>query len=119
MDDEDVVRETLCYMLESLGYVTIGCTDGAKTIDCLIEATRMKKELAGLILDLTVPGGLGGKETIAEIRKLNPEIPAFVSSGYADDPVMTNPKDYGFTGSICKPFTKSELARLLNKYVSR
>jgi len=119
MDDEDVVRETVCHMLESLGYSAVGCTDGTKAIDCYIEASGVNKEIAGIILDLTVPGGMGGKDTIAEIRKLNAEIPVFVSSGYAEDPVMTSPKDYGFTGSICKPFTKSDLARLLNKNISR
>ena len=118
MDDEDVVRETVCHMLESLGYSVIGCADGTKAIDCYIEATRMKKAIAGIILDLTVPGGMGGNAAIAEIRKLSAEVPVFVASGYAEDPVMTNPRDYGFTGSICKPFTKSDLARLLNKYVS-
>jgi CheY-like chemotaxis protein len=69
-----------------------------------------------MILDMTIPGGMGGKEATAEIRKLNAEIPVFVASGYADDPVMKNPAEFGFTASLCKPFRMAELAKLLNEY---
>jgi CheY-like chemotaxis protein len=60
---------------------------------------------------------MGGKAAIEEIRKTNAEIPAFVASGYADDPVMKSPTEYGFTASICKPFRKVELSEMLNKYM--
>jgi len=70
-------------------------------------------------MDLTIPEGMGGKAAVSEIRKLNPEIPIFVVSGYSDDPVMANPAAYGFTSSICKPFRKKELAEMLEKYIKR
>ena len=70
-------------------------------------------------MDLTIPYGMGGKTAVSEIRKLNTEIPIFVASGYSDDPVMTNPAAYGFTTSICKPFRKKELAKMLEKYIKR
>jgi CheY-like chemotaxis protein len=60
---------------------------------------------------------MGGKETITEIRKLNSKIPVFVVSGYADDPVMQNPSEYGFTASICKPFIRNELVEMLSKFI--
>jgi CheY-like chemotaxis protein len=70
-----------------------------------------------MIFDLTVSGGMGGKAAIEEIRKTNTDIPAFVASGYADDPIMKKPAEHGFTASICKPFMKSELSEMLNKYL--
>jgi CheY-like chemotaxis protein len=76
-----------------------------------------KQKIVGMIFDLTVPGGMGGKEAVAEIRKLNSDIPVFVASGYAEDPIMKNPSEYGFTASICKPFRKSELSEMLNTYM--
>ena len=70
-----------------------------------------------MIFDLTVPGGMGVKAAIEEIRKLNTDVPAFVSSGYAEDPVMKNPSEYGFAARICKPFRKVELSEMLDNYL--
>jgi FixJ family two-component response regulator len=70
-----------------------------------------------MIFDLTVPGAMGGKEAIQRIRKMGVNIPAFVSSGYADDPIIRNPAGYGFTASICKPFMRSELIEMLEKHM--
>jgi CheY-like chemotaxis protein len=70
-----------------------------------------------MVFDLTVPGGMGGKDAVAEIRKLNIVTPVFVASGYADDSVMKNPEQYGFTASICKPFRRIELIEMLSKYI--
>ena len=78
--------------------------------------TRAERTFAAMIFDLTIPGGMGGKEAVAEIRKLDKEIPVFVASGYADDPVMKNPADYGFTASISKPFTIAELSEMLSAH---
>jgi PAS domain S-box-containing protein len=117
MDDEEVMRETTTDMLESLGYSVVSKENGRDTVDFYIEETKANRSFAGLILDLTIPHGMGGKATVAEIRKLNTEIPIFVASGYADDPVVKNPMEYGFTASICKPFRKKELSEMLNKYL--
>jgi YesN/AraC family two-component response regulator len=70
-----------------------------------------------MIFDLTIPGGMGGKEAIAEIRKLNNEIPVFVISGYAEGSFIKNPVNYGFTASICKPFRRIELMEMLEKHM--
>jgi DNA-binding NtrC family response regulator len=69
-----------------------------------------------MILDLTIAGGMGGKEAIVEIRRIAPDLTVLVASGYADDPVMASPALFGFTDSICKPFGISELSGLLQKY---
>ena len=70
-----------------------------------------------MIFDLTIPGGMGGKEAIEAVRELDKEIPVFVASGYADNCVMMHPDDYGFTASISKPFTIAELSEMLSKHV--
>jgi CheY-like chemotaxis protein len=62
---------------------------------------------------------MGGKEAIGEIRRICPHTPVFVVSGYAEDPVMSDPAHYGFTASICKPFKKTQLADMLNRYVRK
>jgi len=60
---------------------------------------------------------MGGVDTVANIRKTDRDVPVFVASGYAEDPVMKSPANYGFTASICKPFRISELSEMLNKYM--
>ena len=70
-----------------------------------------------MIFDLTVPGGVGGIDAIIKIRKIDGDIPVFVSSGYSEDPAMANPQDFGFTASIRKPFQISELSEMLEKYI--
>jgi len=67
---------------------------------------------------LTVPGGMGGKEAIEEIRKIDPGVKAVVSSGYSDDPVMADYQDYGFSGVIAKPYRLAELSRVLNNVLA-
>ncbi|MBL8025079.1 MAG: PAS domain S-box protein [Fibrobacteres bacterium] len=117
MDDEEVMRDIIGDMLVSLGYTVISKENGKEAVEFLLTETNANRTITGLIFDLTVPGGMGGKAAIEEIRKTNKSIPAFVASGYADDPVMKNPTEYGFMASICKPFRKSELSEMLNKHM--
>lgn len=113
MDDEAVLREILTSMLESLGYKVVQTIDGQQVLDWLHTHGSSCNDLAGFILDLTVPGGMGGLETAAQLKKLGFVTPIFVTSGYADDPVMANPEKYGFVASISKPFRMAELSALL------
>ncbi|MFZ2958070.1 MAG: PAS domain S-box protein [Candidatus Ozemobacteraceae bacterium] len=117
MDDEESMRDTIGNMLKALGYTVIDKKNGRETIECLITETKSNRPITGFIFDLTIPGDMGGKAAVEEIRKLNSDVPVFVASGYADDPVMKNPTEYGFTASICKPFRKVELAEMLEKYM--
>jgi CheY-like chemotaxis protein len=116
MDDEPSVCETVGRMVESFGYTPM-LRNGEDVISLITHESECKSEISGIILDLTVPGGIGGKEAIVEIRKILPETAAFVASGYADDPIMANPNRYGFTASILKPFLKQDLAELLNTHI--
>ena len=117
MDDEEVMQQTIENMLKIFGYSVVCKNDGKSVLDYFIEKTNAKHTITGLILDLTIPGGIGGKDVAEEIRKINKNIPIFVASGYSNDPVMKNPNEYGFTASISKPFRTSDLSNLLNKYM--
>ncbi|NLD93434.1 MAG: response regulator [Fibrobacter sp.] len=118
VDDEVVILETLQETLQSLGYTVISKQDGQDVIDYVRSESGRNVEIKGFIFDLTIPGGLGGKDTIREIRKTYPSTPVFVTSGYAEDPIIADPVKYGFTASICKPFQKKELKELLSRYYS-
>jgi PAS domain S-box-containing protein len=116
MDDEEVMRDIIGDMLESFGYSVVLKENGRDAVDFF---KGEKEKVTAMIFDLTIPGGMGGREAIGEIRRICPETPVFVVSGYAEDPVMADPARYGFTASISKPFRKAQLASLLDKYVTR
>lgn len=117
VDDEKVIQSALGKLLEMMGYKVEYKDDGRAGVDFLANERNAGRRVSALFLDLTIPGGMGGIEAIKEIRNINKAIPAFVISGYSDDSVMRNPSEYGFTASICKPFTIEELSELLNKYM--
>ncbi len=77
----------------------------------------LKKTIKAIILDLTVSNGMGGKDTIVKIKKINEKIPVFVASGYASDPILAEPEKYGFVAGIKKPFLISELSEILTKHI--
>jgi PAS domain S-box-containing protein len=117
MDDEEVIRETISRILTDMGYSVVCRTNGNDAVNYVKSALKTGEPLKCLIFDLTVPGGMGGKEAVSEIRKVDNKIPIFVSSGYADDPVMKNPAAYGFTASICKPFRRYELMEIFENFL--
>jgi PAS domain S-box-containing protein len=117
MDDEPVMRETIRDMLKSLGYTVICKENGNNAVEFFAAEMKAKREIVGMVFDLTVPGAMGGMAAVEEIRKLDKVVPVFVASGYAEDPAMKNPSEYGFLASICKPFRKSEISKMLNKYM--
>lgn len=119
MDDEEIMRETIGQMLKILGYTAICKNNGNDTLTLFKSETTAMRNITAMILDLTIPGSLGGKETISEIRKLNADIPVIVASGYADDPVMQHPVYYGFTASISKPFKITDLAEILSAHLKQ
>lgn len=114
MDDEDMVGEIACQMLEFLGFEAMRVVDG---IDAVAEYKKHKDDgrtFAAVIMDLTIPGGMGGEEAVAQILDIDSEAKVFVSSGYSTDPIMVNFKEYGFTGGIAKPFDLAAMQELLS-----
>lgn len=118
MDDEELVCGAMQQMLELIGYHVLTVSDGKKAIELLMQRKMSGKRVDAMILDLTVPGGMGGKEAITEIRSFDQRLPVFVASGYASDPVMAKPDKFGFNGSIAKPFVLSELSELLFEHLA-
>lgn len=119
MDDEEVIGEVMKEVLESFGYTVVLTIRGEDAIDFCVTETKANRKLVGMIFDLTIPGGMGGEKAIKEIRKICPDTPAFVCSGYSVDPIMANPQDYGFNASLPKPFTIEELSDLLEKHLKK
>lgn len=110
MDDDPGVRRAATNSLQVLGYEVDAVADGAEAIERYRAALDSERPYALVIVDLTVPGGMGGLPTLAALTEIDPDVRAIVSSGYCDDPVMSDPRSYGFCGVIAKPFTIDVLA---------
>ncbi|MBD3181551.1 response regulator [Candidatus Poribacteria bacterium] len=113
MDDNSEVRKTLTGMISRLGYEIETASDGSEAIQMYKEAKNSDKPYDLVIMDLTVPGGMGGARAIKVIKDYDPEVKAIVSSGYSSDPIMANYLEYGFSSVIAKPFELSELGRVI------
>jgi PAS domain S-box-containing protein len=118
MDDEVFIRETVGEMLKIMGYNVYKVSEGAEALSTLDEEMKKGVKFTAIILDLTIQNGMGGRETISRIRKMGINTPAFASSGYSDDPVISQPRDFGFTDSLRKPYRMEDLASLLNFYLN-
>lgn len=115
MDDEEMVRIISQNMLAHFGYEVLQAKDGKEAISLFKEAQQTTAPVDLIIMDLTVPGGMGGREAVQEIHKIDPEAKVVVSSGYSNDPVMANHRDYGFLAAISKPFQLHELKTVVRR----
>ncbi|MDA8122820.1 MAG: ATP-binding protein [Deltaproteobacteria bacterium] len=113
MDDEDLVRDVVGNMLTHLGYKPEFARHGEEAISMFEEAAQGPGAFDLVILDLTIPGGMGGRETASRILEKHPEARIIVSSGYSNDPVMAGYKEYGFVGVIAKPYKLAELSHVI------
>ncbi len=119
MDDEASIREVLSHMLHKLGYEAVCAKDGLQALKAYKLALQKNEYFDAVILDLTIPNGLGGKETLDLLLQLDPHIQAVVSSGYGDDPIMANYQKFGFKNVIAKPYKISELSLVLHTVLSQ
>lgn len=115
MDDEEINCQLLIRMLESYGNLTEATFDGNQAIEKYKQSIDAGKPFDVIIMDLIIPGGIGGKEAIKDILKINPEAVAIVTSGYSNDPILANHMEYGFKGFLSKPFTNDQLQKELNR----
>nr|MBC8362587.1 PAS domain S-box protein [Candidatus Desulfatibia profunda] len=115
MDDEKMIRDLAKNMLERFGFDTDVAKDGANAIKLYKKAMDSGKPYDAVILDLTVKEGLGGKDAVKSLLKIDPQVKAIVSSGYSNDPVITDFKEYGFIGALAKPYSMEDLHDVLNK----
>jgi PAS domain S-box-containing protein len=109
MDDERSIREMIADILNGEGYEAVITADGREAVEAFVKAREGKKPFDLVILDLTVAGGMGGEKTIKELKAIDPAVVAIVSSGYSDAPIIANFAEYGFIGTVPKPFRREEL----------
>jgi len=113
MDDEKMIRDVVGDMLGILGYEAEFAKDGAEAVELYKKAEQSVRPFDAVIMDLTVPGGMGGKEAVRKLAEIDPEVKAIVSSGYSDDPVMADFRKYGFSNVVAKPYNIKELGDAL------
>jgi CheY-like chemotaxis protein len=118
MDDDRVVGEVAMKMLAHLGYQVEVAVDGSETIDLYKKSLEMNRPYGAVIMDLTIPGGMGGAEAIKKLLEIDPQVKAIVSSGYSNDPVMAEFRQYGFRGFIMKPYMLKELKKTLEQVLA-
>ncbi|HTP66604.1 MAG TPA: ATP-binding protein, partial [Geobacteraceae bacterium] len=118
MDDEESVLDIAGEILAHAGYRVEHAKDGEEAIDMYVKAGESGEPFAAVILDLTIPGGMGGKETVRKLLEIAPEAKAIVSSGYAQGPIMADFREHGFRGMIAKPYQAAELCRVVKEVMN-
>jgi CheY-like chemotaxis protein len=118
MDDEQVIRTVGSEMLKALGYDAVCTRDGAEAVEYYRIAKEAGEAYDAVILDLTIPGGMGGKEAVSQILALDPSAAVIVSSGYSNDQVMAQFRHYGFIGAVCKPYQLQDLGAVLREVLT-
>jgi CheY-like chemotaxis protein/anti-sigma regulatory factor (Ser/Thr protein kinase) len=117
MDDEDDIRTVSSEMLKALGYTVVCAHDGTEAVALYTQAYESGEVFEAAILDLTIPGGMGGKEASHKILELDSSAAIIVSSGYSNDPIMSEFKNHGFQAAMSKPYRIQELSTTLKKVI--
>ena len=118
MDDEEIIREMTAEILGYLGYQATACVNGTETVALYRAAAESGAPFSAVIMDLTIPGGMGGKGAAEQILSFDPAACLIVSSGYSNDPIMSDYVSYGFSGAIAKPYNMAEFEKLLSSMLS-
>ncbi|MFC1669160.1 PAS domain S-box protein [Spirochaetota bacterium] len=115
MDDEKMILDVGERMLSRMGFDVVKAKNGEEAIELYKKSKTNGEPFKCIIMDLTIPDGMGGKETIEILKDYDPDVKAIVSSGYSNDPVMANFKDYGFIAIVEKPYRLEEIKNILQK----
>ena len=118
VDDEEPIRDLVDFTLGRLGYEVSAAETALRGIELYREAMARGRRFDLVILDLTLPGGMGGKEALKRLLEIDPTVNAIVSSGYAMDATMSRSEDFGFRGMIAKPYEASELGRTVREVIA-
>ena len=113
MDDDKLVRLAIGRVLERLGHTPLLTSDGEEALERFKLEREAGRGIDAIILDLTVPGGMGGLETMRELAALDPDVRVIVSSGYSENGALSNPQEHGFCARLLKPFQIEDLRKAL------
>ena len=119
MDDEQIILDVTREVLAFLGYEVEFARDGQAALDLYKQAMVAGAPFDAVILDLSIPEGMGGREAILEFQKLDPAVKAIVSSGYSNDPVVMEYERYGFSGKLTKPYKITDMKEILERLVPK
>ena len=115
MDDEEAIRSMASQLLKRIGFAVEAAPDGAAAVEAYKRALGEGRRFDLVIMDLTVPGGMGGLECMRELQRVDPGVRAIVSSGYSSDQVMSDHRAYGFSGMIPKPYRITDFAKVIRQ----
>src|SRR5581483_8810997 len=118
VDDEEAIRALVDFTLSHLGYEVSQAATALDGVNTYRERLEAGERFDAVILDLTLPGGMGGKEALKKLIEIDPTVNAIVSSGYATDATMSRYQDYGFRGVIAKPYEAAELGRIVHDTIN-
>jgi len=119
MDDEQIILDMTREVLKFLDYDVMFAKDGQAAIDLYTLEKSAGAPFDVVILDLSVPSGLGGRETIVELRKIDPGVKAVISSGYSDDPAVRDFSNHGFDEKLTKPYKIHDLKNMLEQIMNK
>ncbi len=117
MDDEEMVRDVASRILSNLGFTVVCSGDGAEAVELYREALKNGRPFDVVIMDLTIPGGMGGKKALEKLLQLDAGVKAIVSSGYSNDPIMSQFKQCGFRGVVSKPYSVKTLSETVRNVI--
>ena len=119
MDDEEIILDVSREVLRFLGYEAAFAKEGEAAIGLYRQEKEAGRPFDLVIIDLTIPEGMGGRETVEKLRSYDPGVKAIVSSGYTNDPVMQDYANYGFSGRLTKPYRINEMKTLLESMIQK
>ncbi|MDH3393525.1 MAG: ATP-binding protein, partial [Desulfobulbaceae bacterium] len=118
MDDDEMIRELAESTFTHLGFDVVLAKDGEEAVNFYRETMGSDRPIDLGIMDLTIPGGMGGKEAVQKVLEIDPGAKVVVSSGYSNDPILAHYEDFGFKAALVKPYALKELTRIINNLLS-
>lgn len=118
MDDDELITNLLGEIFTDIGYAVTICRDGSEAIDFYRDAMEHGKSYDAVVMDLTIPGGMGGKEAAGKLLQIDPGARLVASSGYSNDPIMSDCRTYGFLAAIAKPYKAADVGKIIESILT-